>query len=129
MAHSCGGLHRDRISTSTMERIEPSLETGINQASSHKHDDDSITAAIITAAFDADRDDVRDLCCVMNKIATLSCAFHHSVQTDSADTLISRQRRSVLELAPTACQGTLGLAQTTTNILVPLVIDQEPLSV
>ena len=44
-----------------MERIEPSLETGINQASSHKHDDDSITAAIITAACHADRDDVRDL--------------------------------------------------------------------
>ena len=44
-----------------MERIEPSLETGINQAISHKHDDDSITAAIITAASDADRDHVRDL--------------------------------------------------------------------
>ena len=44
-----------------MERIEPSLETRINQASSHVHDDDSITATIITAAFDADRDDVRDL--------------------------------------------------------------------
>ena len=46
-----------------MERIEPSLDTGIDQASSHKHDDDSITATIITAAFDADRDHVRDLCC------------------------------------------------------------------
>ena len=46
-----------------MEHIEPSLETGINQASSHKHDDDSITTAIITAASDADRDHVRDLCC------------------------------------------------------------------
>ena len=46
-----------------MERIESSLETGISQASSHMHDDDSITAAIISAASDADRDHVRDLCC------------------------------------------------------------------
>ena len=45
-----------------MERVEPSLETQANQASCHVHDDDSIAAAIISAACDADRDDVRDLC-------------------------------------------------------------------
>ena len=55
-------MRSNRSPRSTMERIEPSLESGINQASSHVHDDDSITAAIIiTAASDADRDDVRDL--------------------------------------------------------------------
>ena len=62
-----------------MERIEPSLETGINQASSHKHDDDSITAAIITAAFDADRDHVRDLCCHHTKLALRETTALHSI--------------------------------------------------
>ena len=62
-----------------MERIEPSLATGINQASSHKHDDDSITAAIISAASDADRDDARDL-----------CSHHHAKQSIMTNTRIDR---------------------------------------